>query len=176
MLPELLLQILQGDSSSSQGTDSSHNNGARLNASDSDEEILTWFEPAEGVDYAHNAVTTVFNNPNLLSEIANFVPDPPRPPSPPPPPENAVQCSPRLKEAHGPPVQYREWETSRGHIYSFPLYAPLHPQDNSFDILPSDWHRASRDEDEYSDEEGLSKYEDYLNYLDREGDRDNISL
>ncbi len=167
MLPELLLQILQGDSSdSSQGQNSSNDNGARLNDSDSDEEIHTWFELSDGVDYVQNAVTTVFNNPNLLAVIATFVPDPPRPPSPPPRPENAVRRFPRLGQARGPPLRYREWETSWGHVYSFPLYAPSHPLDYRFDTI--DWYVADTD-DEEDDADSVEDTE-YLEYLDRGGD------
>jgi len=169
MLPELLLRILQGDSSdSSQRTDSSNDSGARLNASVSEEEIHTWFEPVEGLDYAHNAVTNVFNNPNLLSEISNFVPDPPRPPPPlPRRPENAVRRSPRLEQARGPPVRYRTWETNRGHIFSLPLYAPTHPGDKGHDTVAADWYLTDSEDDvdDYAPED-----EEYFQHLDRGGD------
>ncbi len=175
MLPESLLDILQGNSSdSSQGTsNSSHNNnGALLNAIDSDDGVNVWFEPVDGVDYVQTAVTTVFNNPKLLADIAQFVPDPPRPPSPLPRPNNAVRRSPRIEQAQGPPVRYRTGQTRRGQSYSVPLYAPLHPLDSAFDTVPSDSKDDSEDGVDHSDE-GVDiaiGIEAYYQYLDQGGD------
>ncbi len=179
MLPEVLLSILHGynSSDSSEAADSSTEiaprRDTRRNELNSNNRAD---DPVEGNAYNYDSVTTVLNNQNLLSEIALFVPDP-SPPSPPSPPrpENVVRRSPRLEQARGRPAWYRPI-VYRGTTFNIPLYNPSAPRENGFDVLPSDWHQASSDDDEYSDDEDDDRLRDYLNYLDREGDRDDISV
>ena len=149
MLPELLLQLL---------THGASDDSPRESTSSTENEQNT----AEGDVSIYDEVTDVFNNPSLLAVIAAFLPDPPL--LPPPRPDNAVRRSPRLEQARGPPVYYREWTTSRGHVFSFPLYAPVHPLDNAFDTI------YVIDTDDEEDDENFVDDTEYLEYLDRGGD------
>ena len=113
-------------------------------------------------------VTDVFNNPDLVAAVANFLPDPrPDPPPPPPRPDNAARRSPRLEQARGQPVRYREYGTIRGQVYSLPLYAPSYPGEASYDTI-ADWFNTDTEDEE--DDEDFVEDTEYLEFLDRGGE------